>query len=125
MVMKKLLFLAIGAAAFSVILLHHRGHVGDVQSVHDVLAYAPELIGRDITVSGVAGNNLALLGVGGFEIKGADGSTLTVVSSEGVPLAGSQVTIHGVLRQAFASGTLEKLVLVEEPVESKEPQPAR
>jgi len=118
--MKRMLLVAIVVTVGVVMLLHHHAQVGNAQSVHAVLANAPHLIGSDITVSGVAGNSLAVLGVGGFVIKGTDGSTLTVVSGEGVPLAGTPVTVHGVLRQAFASGTTQKLILVEEPAEPQE-----
>jgi hypothetical protein len=34
------------------------------------------------------------------------------------------VTVHGVLRQAFVSGTTQKLVLIQDPTESKEAHPA-
>jgi len=116
--MKKILFLVAVFAVGAVIFMHHRA-AGNTQSVHDVLADAQQLIGRDINVTGVVGDSVAVLGVGGFEVKGNDGSILLVVSGSGVPLEGTQVTIRGVLRQAYASGNAQKLVLVED-----SPEPA-
>jgi hypothetical protein len=120
--MKKLLYIAVTVVC-GVVFWYHAA--GGARGVHDVMAHAPQLIGKEASVSGVAGNSVAIFGVGGFEITGEDGSTLTVVSSEGVPLAGTHVTVHGTLRQAFVSGTTQKLVLVENPSESTNPQPAR
>jgi hypothetical protein len=116
-------FLLVIFAVTCGVLLWYRVADG-ARSVRDVVAHAPQLIGREATVSGVAGNSIAILGVGGYEITGEDGSTLTVISSQGVPLAGTHVTVHGVLRQAFVSGAMQKLVLIQDPPESKEAHPA-
>ena len=117
--MKKLMYLTIVAVACGVALWYHLDVTSGSQSVHDILAKAPELVGKETTVSGIAGHSIAILGVGGFEITGDDGSTLTVISSQGVPLVGRHVTVHGVLRQVFVAGVTQELVLIQDPPKSK------
>jgi hypothetical protein len=112
--MKKLLFIAIVVVIGAVVFLRHGVQISNVQSVSDVLANAPQLIGKHIVVDGIAGNNVAIFGVGGFEIDGDGGSRLAVISSSGVPLTGTHVSIKGVLRQAWASGATQKLVLIQD-----------
>lgn len=124
--MKRLFLLAfvLVFGAVVMVLRHHTESEG-ILSVHDVLADAPQLIGKDITVTGVAGSSVALLGVGGFAIKGGDNSTLLAVSRSGVPLQGTRVRIHGVLRQAYASGRVQELVLIEDSPDFSNKHPAR
>jgi hypothetical protein len=113
--MKKLILLALALTVCGVLILRHTGDANNAQSVHDVLVRAPQLIGREVTVNGVASGNIAVLGVGAFVLRGDDGSTLAVLSSRGVPLSGTRITVRGVLRQAFAAGSVQQLVLLDEP----------
>jgi hypothetical protein len=117
--MKKLLFLLLAAAAVTMVLVQYRGQAGgDGYTVSNVLADPRPLIGREITVSGVAGESLSVLGAGYFELndqKADGGIMLTVVSNRGMPRAGKQVTVRGTLRQVYAAGAREELILVESP----------
>ncbi len=113
--MKRLFALLLCVATFAAVLFYHRGQAGEAMTVHDALANARQLIGKDITVMGTVEDNVAIFGVGSFEITSDDGNPLTVVSTAGVPLERTHVVVHGVLRQAFASGSSEKLILIEDP----------
>jgi hypothetical protein len=77
---------------------------------------------RQIAVSGVVGSNFAVMGLGYFQLRGDDGSLLTVLSNQGMPMQGKKVTIHGTLHQAYAIGRDQMLVLVETPKPEPEPK---
>jgi hypothetical protein len=116
--MKKLLLLFLGAIAVTMVLMHYRGQAGgDGYTVGEVITNPRPLIGREITVFGVAGDSLSILGAGYFELKDqkAEGGSMTVLSNQGMPRAGEKVTVHGTLRQVYAAGAREGLVLVESP----------
>jgi hypothetical protein len=120
------LLLLIAVIACGAVLVQHHGQAwGGGHSVHDVINNSHQLIGTEITVTGVAGEGYAILGAGGFQLRDEDGSTLIVLSSHGMPLAGTRITLHGTLRQAFASGSEQKLVLVEAPQPPKEDETKR
>ena len=116
-----MLFLLIGLIVCSVVLFQHHGQGwGGGHSVHDVINNSHQLIGTQITVTGVAGESFAILDAGGFQLRDEDGSKLTVLSSHGMPLAGTRTTVHGTLRQAFAVGSEQEMILVETPVQRQE-----
>jgi hypothetical protein len=120
--MKRLLSLLLGAVALTIVFVHYRGQAGgDGYGVGDVLANPRPLIGREITVFGVAGDSLSVLGAGYFELKdqkSEGGSMLTVLSNQGMPRTGEHVTVRGTLCQVYAAGANEGLVLVEIPQQS-------
>lgn len=116
-----MLFLLIVVIASGVMLFqHHSQGSGGGHSVHDVINNSHQLIGTEITVTGVAGDSLAILGAGGFQLRGEDGSILIVLSSHGMPSAGIRITVHGTLRQAFAAGSEQEMILVETPEQRQE-----
>jgi hypothetical protein len=92
------------------------------QAVKDVLANPRQFNNREIAVTGVVGNNFAVMGLGYFRLLGDDGSALTVLSNQGMPAQGKRVTIHGTLRQAYAIGRDQMVVLVETPKPEPEPK---
>ena len=73
-------------------------------------------------MAGVVGNNFAVMGLGYFQLLGDDGSMVLVLSNQGMPMQGKQVTIHGTLHQAYAIGRNQMLVLVETPKSEPEPK---
>lgn len=124
--MKKMLFLLLAVLAAALVLVQHHDLAGDIHglaggssySVSEVLTNPRPLIGSEITVSGVAGDSIALLGAGYFELrdnKAHGGKVLTILSNHGVPPAGEQATVQGTLRELYVAGSHEKLVLVESP----------
>jgi hypothetical protein len=98
--------------------LHDLGN----QAVKDVLANPRQFTNREIAVSGVVGNNFAVMNMGYFRLLGDEGSALTVLSSQGMPAQGTRVTIHGTLHQAYSIGRDQMLVLVETPKQAVEPK---
>jgi hypothetical protein len=116
-----MLFLLVAVITCGVVLFQHHGQGwGGGHSVHEVINNSHQLIGTEITVTGVTGDSLAILGAGGFQLRDEDGSILIVLSSHGMPLAGSRITVHGTLRQAFAAGTEQEMILVETPEQRQE-----
>ena len=113
----KLLFLLLGVVTITMVLLQYHGHADvDGYSVDDVLANPRPLIGHEITVSGVAGDRLSILGTGFFQLvdlKPKGEGRLTVLSNQGMPQTGKQVTVHGTLQQVYAAGARDALVLIE------------
>jgi hypothetical protein len=113
----RLLFLLLATAAVTIVLVQYRGQAGgDGYTVGDVLANPRPLIGREVTVSGIASDRLSFMGAGYFRLmdpKAKGGSVLTVLSSQGMPRNGQQVSVRGTLRQVYAAGAREGLVLVE------------
>lgn len=64
------------------------------------------VIGSEITVSGVAGDSIAVLGAGYFELtdnKVHTGKALTILSNHGVPPAGEQATVQDTLRELYVA----------------------
>lgn len=95
--------------------------LGD-QPVKEVVTNPRQFTDRQIAVSGVVGNNFAVMGMGYFQLVGDDGSVLTVLSNQGMPAQGKRVTIRGTLHQAYAIGPQQMLVLVETPKQASEPK---
>ncbi len=112
--MKRLLSFVVVAVAVVALFGYHRAQTTNTRDVRDVLNHAPQLMNKDIAVSGVAGKSFALLGMGGFELTDSTGATLLVVSGSGVPTAGTRVSIRGVLRQAYAADNVQKLILIQD-----------
>jgi hypothetical protein len=92
--------------------------------VKEVAGNPRQFTNREIGVTGVVGNNFAVMNIGYFLLLGQDGSQLTVLSNQGNPAPGSQVTIYGTLHQAYAIGSKQMVVLVEKPKPAPESQRA-
>jgi len=122
--MKPLLWLIGGTLCFSVA-YHGCSSLHDLgdQTVKDVITNPRQFTDRQIAVSGVVGNNFAVMGLGYFQLLDDDGGVLTVLSNQGMPMQGKRVTIHGTLHQAYAIGRDQMLVLVETP--RLEPKPKK
>lgn len=112
----KILLLAIAIGA-CIAILRYDHVLGGAFSVREVTVNPRQFIGKAIHVKGTVGNSVGLLGVGGFQLKDEDGSTLTVVSSRGMPVAGERLVVTGVIRQIFTSGAEQEVILVEVPDE--------
>lgn len=72
-----------------------------------------EFDGRRVTVSGIVGYNAAVMGVGGYLLKRGDAEIL-ILSAQGIPPAGSQVSLSGTFRQALALNGFEYAVIFQE-----------
>ena len=115
--MKKALLLLIGTVLCCAWFFRDRINVGDLGSptVQEVVHDPRSLTGREIAVTGVVGNNFAVMGLGYYVLLGTEGNSLTVLSREGAPAQGKRVTVRGTLHQAYALGSDQVLVLVESP----------
>jgi hypothetical protein len=120
---KSLLWL-IGSTLCCTVAYHGCSSLHDLgdQTVKDVITNPRQVTDRQLAVSGVVGNNFAVMGLGYFQLQGDDGSVLTVLSNQGMPMQGKKVTIHGTLHQAYAIGRAQMLVLVETPKPAPEPK---
>jgi hypothetical protein len=72
-----------------------------------------KLIDHEATINGVVGSDFAIMGTGYFKLGGDDGASLTVLSSQGLPVVGERVSVHGTLYQALAVSSSQMLVFVE------------
>jgi hypothetical protein len=78
----------------------------------DILKRPKEFDGRDVTVWGTVVRSVGLFGVGGYLLKQGD-AEIYVVSSHGVPTPGTQITVSGSFKQAFAVGGYQYAVIIE------------
>jgi len=114
--MKSLLLLA-GSILCCTVAFHawSSRHDPAEQTVKDIVTNPRQFTSTVVAVSGVVGDNVAVLGLGYFQLLGDDGSMLIVLSDQGVPPQGKRVIISGTVDQAYSIGREQMLVLIETP----------
>ena len=68
--------------------------------------------GQKVQIEGEVISNVALFGIGAYQVKQGDNEIL-VVGSNGIPKSGTHIIIAGIFKQAFAIGGTQYSVIIE------------
>ena len=113
--MNKLFLLMIGIAlcCYGVSCGYHALGDWTRPSVYELVKNPRKFIDHETTISGVVGSDFAVMGIGYFQLVGDDGTSLTVLSSQGIPTVGQRISVRGTLHQALAVSSRQMLLFVE------------
>lgn len=81
-------------------------------TIAEVTGGIREYDGKTVTVKGTVSRSVNVLGLKTFEISDGTAS-IRVVTERGLPSEGSEVTVTGVVNQAFKLGPAEIIVILE------------
>jgi hypothetical protein len=80
--------------------------------ISDLLAHSRDYDSKPVSVTGIVLGNAGIFGYGGYKLKQGD-SEILVITTHGIPPAGSEVVVSGIFKHAFTVNNFSYPVIVE------------
>lgn len=81
-------------------------------TIAEITSDIREYDGKTVTVKGTVARSVNILGIKAYEVSDGSGD-IRVITERGLPSEGSEVTVTGVVNQAFKLGPAEVIVIME------------